>query len=432
MNTIIKYPSKKEWPKLLERPAFSYEKLMKSVDNILLEVKSKGDEALKLFSKEFDGINIDDFAISKKELADAGKQLNSDLKKAIILAKENIERFHSLQRDPIISCEPINGVRVWQKSTAIEKIGLYIPGGSAPLISTVLMLGIPAVLAGCSNIVLCTPPDAKGNIHPAILYSANLLGITQVFKVGGAQAIAAMAYGTESIPAVYKIFGPGNQYVTAAKLKVSLENIAIDMPAGPSELAIIADESANPSFIASDLLSQAEHGEDSQVLLVSDSESLIEKVLLEIDMQLKDLPRRQIAEKALENSGFILLKTEEEILELVNQYAPEHLIIVSNNYKEIAEKVQNAGSVFLGQFSPESAGDYASGTNHTLPTNGNARAFSGVNLGSFMKKISFQEINREGIVNIGNAIELLAEAENLQAHKNAVSLRLDFIKNEAL
>lgn len=432
MKNIIKYPPKANWPGLLERPVFSYEKLMNSVENILLEVKSKGDEALKKFSKEFDGLTIDVFEITKEELADAEQKVSPDLKKAIILAKENIERFHSLQRDPVISCEPINGVRVWQKSNAIEKVGLYIPGGSAPLISTVLMLGIPAVLAGCSEIVLCTPPDNEGNIHPAILYSANLLGITQVFKVGGAHAIAAMAYGTESIPAVYKIFGPGNQFVTAAKLKISLENIAIDMPAGPSELAIIADDSANPSFIAADLLSQAEHGEDSQVLLVSDSESLMERVLLEIDLQLKELPRRQIAEKALENSPFILLKTEEEILDLINLYAPEHLIIVSNNYKEIAEKIRNAGSVFLGQFSPESAGDYASGTNHTLPTNGNARAFSGVNLGSFMKKISFQEVNREGIVNIGRAIELLAEAENLQAHKNAVSLRLEFIKNEGL
>ncbi|MCK4920139.1 MAG: histidinol dehydrogenase [Bacteroidales bacterium] len=432
MKSIIKYPSKKDWTKLLERPAFNYDELMTSVENILIEVKNNGDEALKKFSKEFDGVSIENFQISEKEIDDAKSKINIELKNAINLAKENIERFHSLQRDPVISCEPVTGVRVWQKSTPIEKVGLYIPGGSAPLISTVLMLGIPAVIASCEDIVLCTPPDSEGNINPAILYSANLLGISKIFKIGGAQAIAAMAYGTESVPAVYKIFGPGNQYVTAAKLKVSLENIAIDMPAGPSELAVMADEYANPSFIASDLLSQAEHGEDSQVILVSESVKLIEKVQLEIVKQLADLPRRQIAEKAMENSSFILMKSEDEIMEFLNQYAPEHLIIATENNKKIAEKVQNAGSVFLGDFSPESAGDYASGTNHTLPTNGNTRAFSGVNLSSFMKKISFQEINPVGIKNIGNAIELLAEAENLQAHKNAITLRLDYIKNEGL
>ncbi|MCF8390354.1 MAG: histidinol dehydrogenase [Bacteroidales bacterium] len=432
MNTILKYPPKKDWPGLLERPVFNYEALMDSVGIILKEVKENGDMALKKFSKQFDGQVPDSFEVSEQEIKIAEREVSTDLKNAILLAKDNIESFHSLQRFPFISSEPTNGVRVWQKSTAIEKVGLYIPGGSAPLISTLLMLGIPAVLAGCKEIVVCTPPNADGNIHPAILFTAQILGISKIFKVGGAQAIAAMAYGTESIPSVYKIFGPGNQYVTAAKLKVSLENIAIDLPAGPSELAVIADEDANPSFIASDLLSQAEHGEDSQVILVSESEKLIENVLSEIAGQLKNLPRKKVAEKALENSRFILLKSESEILELINLYAPEHLIIVTKNYKELSENIQNAGSVFLGEFSPESAGDYASGTNHTLPTNGNARAFSGVNLGSFMKKISFQEISSEGIKNIGRAVELMAEAENLQAHKNAVSLRLDYIKKQGL
>ncbi len=430
METITN-PKKHLWPKILQRPTIDSEELMDSVSKIITEVKLYGDKALFKFTKEFDKTDIEELQVPEKEFELAEYEVDEDLKNSIILAKENIERFHSIQREPVVSCETSPGVRVWQKSLAIEKVGLYIPGGTAPLISTILMLGIPAKLADCSEIIICTPPDENGKINSGILYAANLIGINKIFKVGGAQAIAAMAYGTESIPAVYKIFGPGNQYVTAAKLKVSLENIAIDMPAGPSELAVMADESSNPAFIASDLLSQAEHGEDSQVMLVTTSSKLVGRVEIELQQQIEELPRKSIALKSLENSKFLIMKSEDEMIEIINDYAPEHLIIVTQNYREIVEKIRNAGSIFLGDYTPESAGDYASGTNHTLPTNGTAKAFSGVNLSSFMKKISYQEIQPNGLQNIGSAVEKMAGAEKLQAHKNAVSIRLDSLKNNA-
>jgi len=402
---------------------------MASVSEILDDVKKRGDQALVDYTEKYDKVKLEELAVTEVELTFAKHETDDDLKKAINVAKANIEQFHAAQKLSTVNVETTPGVKCWQKTLPIEKVGLYIPGGTAPLLSTVLMLGIPAKMAGCREIVLCTPPDKQGKIHPAILYVADLLGINKVFKIGGAQAIAAMAYGTESVPKVYKIFGPGNQYVQAAKMKVSLEKTAIDMPAGPSEVAIIADDSSDPAFVASDLLSQAEHGVDSQVLLVTSSNTLIEKVQVELDHQLEVLPRKDIAKQALDNSKIILMQDEDQIVELINEYAPEHLIIVTKNYPDLAGRIVNAGSVFLGNYSPESAGDYASGTNHTLPTNGTAKAYSGVNLDSFTKKMTFQELTEYGLFNIGPSVEKMAEAEHLEAHRNAVRIRVTKVAN---
>ena len=420
----IEYPKKSDWESLLKRPVFDTKSLEDRVVPILQQVKEKGDEVLKKFTLEFDKINIENLSVSDEEILEAEKLVSDELKKAIDIARINIEKFHLAQREEIKKMETSKGVICWRKSVPISKVGLYIPGGTAPLFSTILMLGVPANIAGCEEIVLCTPPNKEGKIHPAILYTASILGIRKIFKVGGAQAIAAMAYGTKTISQVYKIFGPGNQYVTAAKQLVNKEGIAIDMPAGPSELAVIADQSCNPIFVAADLLSQAEHGIDSQVILVTDSKVVIEEVEKEVAKQLEFLPRKEFAAKALENSKMILVKDLDEAMELINVYAPEHLIIQVKDYDRLASMVKNAGSVFLGNYTPESAGDYASGTNHTLPTNGYAKAYSGVSLDSFVKKITFQHISQEGIRIIGPVIEKMAAAELLDAHKNAVSVRL--------
>ena len=420
----IEYPKKSDWESLLKRPVFDTKSLEDRVVPILQQVKEKGDEVLKKFTLEFDKINIENLSVSDEEILEAEKLISDELKKAIDIARVNIEKFHLAQREEIKKMETSKGVICWRKSVPISKVGLYIPGGTAPLFSTILMLGVPANIAGCEEIVLCTPPNKEGKIHPAILYTASILGIRKIFKVGGAQAIAAMAYGTKTISQVYKIFGPGNQYVTAAKQLVNKEGIAIDMPAGPSELAVIADQSCNPIFVAADLLSQAEHGIDSQVILVTDSKVVIEEVEKEVAKQLEFLPRKEFAAKALENSKMILVKDLDEAMELINVYAPEHLIIQVKDYDRLASMVKNAGSVFLGNYTPESAGDYASGTNHTLPTNGYAKAYSGVSLDSFVKKITFQHISQEGIRIIGPVIEKMAAAELLDAHKNAVSVRL--------
>jgi histidinol dehydrogenase len=409
------------------RPTIEKEKLDELVKEILLDVKTNKDSALYKYAEKFDGTRLSEIEVAENEITEAIKNISKELKVAIQLAKANIEKFHKSQQLTEDVVETSIGVKCWRKSVGIEKVGLYIPGGSAPLFSTVLMLGIPAVLAGCQEIVLCTPPNKEGKINPVILYTASLIGITKIFKVGGAQAIAAMCYGTESIPQAYKIFGPGNQYVTKAKELVQQEGVAIDMPAGPSEVLVIADESANPVFVAADLLSQAEHGADSQVILLSNDESIIQRTIEELEKQVKQLPRSVIAERVLKNSQTILLKDIEQCIEFSNEYAPEHLIIASENAEDYAENVINAGSVFLGNYSCESAGDYASGTNHTLPTNGYAKNYSGVSLDSFVKKITFQKLNKEGLKNIGPAIELMAEAEGLRAHKNAVTVRLKSI-----
>jgi histidinol dehydrogenase len=424
---IIQFPAKNQWKEILARPVIDFQSLSNTVGSILLDVKERGDQALIEYTEKFDKVKLVDIAVSAAELSTAKNEISEELKKALKMASDNISIFHKSQIHDSASCHTAPGIRCWQKSLPIEKVGLYIPGGTAPLVSTVLMLAIPAKLAGCNEIILCSPPGRNGKIHPAIIYAANLLGITKVFKIGGAQAIAAMAYGTETVPNVYKIFGPGNQYVQSAKLKVSLENIAIDMPAGPSEVAVMADDSAIPAFVASDLLSQAEHGIDSQVILISTSESLVNEVKKEVALQLKNLPRKEIAAMALENSKLILVKDDETMVEMMNEYAPEHLIIATKNYNELVNKIVNAGSVFLGNFSPESAGDYASGTNHTLPTNGNARAYSGVNLDSFTKKITFQELTNYGLFNIGPAIEAMADAEELYAHRMAVQIRMNTV-----
>jgi len=421
----IKYPNKKSWAKLLERPSIDTASLEKTVNAILQDVKSNGDDALRKYSKKFDGVQLNDLRFSKKEIAQAAKIIPAELKKAIVIAKGNIEKFHNAQSEQVKVIETTRGVSCWRRSVAIEKVGLYVPGGSAPLFSTVLMLGIPAMLAGCKEIVLCTPPS-PGN--EAILYTASLLGITKIYKAGGAQAIAAMAYGTETIPQVYKIFGPGNQYVTCAKQLVQKDGLAIDMPAGPSELAVLADESCVPAFVASDLLSQAEHGKDSQVILVSDNEKVIVSIIREIDKQLQGLPRKKIAALALANSKAILVKNKNDAMELLNAYAPEHLILACKDAEALAEKVINAGSVFIGNYTPESCGDYASGTNHTLPTSGYARSYSGVSLDSFIKKITFQKISKQGLKEIGPAVEVMAASEGLQAHKNAVTIRIKGIQ----
>ncbi len=417
-------PEKSEWPQILERPLFDASELTANVKAILAEIKTDGLSAIKKFTQQFDGAEIDDFAVSAQELSEAANQLDPKLKEAITIAAENIKQFHASQQTGINKVETTKGVVCWQKAVAIEKVGLYIPGGSAPLFSSVLMLAIPAQIAGCKEIVLCTPPNKEGQINPAILFAAQLVGVTKVFKLGGVQAIGAMAYGADPVPKIAKIFGPGNQYVMAAKQLVSISDVAIDMPAGPSEVAIMADSSANPVFIASDLLSQAEHGPDSQVVLVANSTELVDQVELELAKQLNQLSRKEIAQKALKNSVAIVMNDELEMIELINEYAPEHLIISMENYLQTAEKITNAGSVFLGNYTPESAGDYASGTNHTLPTNGWARSFSGVNLDSFIRKITFQEISESGIKNLGPVIEKMADAEQLDAHKNAVTLRL--------
>jgi histidinol dehydrogenase len=422
---IIRYPAQQEWTKLASRPVQDYHSLQKPVRKILEKVKEKGDKALLKFTKQFDGVKIKTLSVSPEEIQEAGNQLSDELKSAIAIAAANIEKFHVAQINLVEKISTMPGIECWRQSTGIEKVGLYIPGGSAPLFSTVLMLAIPAKLAGCREIILCSPPDKNGHIHPAILYTAALCGVTKIFKAGGVQAIAAMSYGTATIPKVFKIFGPGNQYVTLAKQLVQQDGLAIDMPAGPSEVLIIADESANPAFVAADLLSQAEHGPDSQAILVTPSEALADQVSIALKEQLALLPRKNIAAKALKESRILLLTNLEEAMAFSNLYAPEHLILCTDNALALSAKVTSAGSVFIGHYSPETAGDYASGTNHTLPTNGYAAMYSGVSVDSFVKKISYQQISKEGLTNIGNTIMEMAAAEGLEAHKNAVSIRLN-------
>ncbi len=427
MKTFIN-PDKSEWGAILRRPLFDVSELYSTVQSVLNEIKIFGDKALKEYTKKFDSVDIENFSVSETEIEEAEKLVDSELKEAILLASKNIKKFHTAQKPEFKKLETMPGVNCWQKAVPIEKVGLYIPGGTAPLFSTVLMLAIPAQIAGCKEIILCSPPNKEGKIHPAILYAARVSGVTKIFKLGGVQAIGAMTFGTESVPKTYKIFGPGNQYVMAAKQLVTMTDVSIDMPAGPSEVLVVADETSNPAFVASDLLSQAEHGVDSQVVLVTDSKEIVNKVKHEIEVQLQQLPRKSIAEKALLNSVAVVLDEKEKSIELINEYAPEHLIICTQDYAELANKITNAGSVFLGNYTPESAGDYASGTNHTLPTNAWARSYSGVNLDSFLKKITYQEISGEGLKNIGPAIETMAAAELLDAHKNAVALRLKDLK----
>lgn len=427
---LINNPDRAQWAEILRRPVMNTENLFDTVREIIGRVRAEGDRAVLEMEAKFDRVKLASLAVTEDELKAAAEQIDEKLKNAIRLAKQNIETFHAAQRFEGRKVETMPGVTCWQKAVAIEKVGLYIPGGTAPLFSTVLMLAVPAKIAGCKEIVLCTPPDSEGRVHPAILFAAQVAGVNRIFKIGGVQAIASMAYGTESVPKVYKIFGPGNQYVTAAKQLVSLRDVAIDMPAGPSEVEVLADETANPVFVAADLLSQAEHGVDSQAMLVTTSEALQQAVKLEVERQLELLPRKEIAGKSLANSKLIVVKDMEEALELTNEYAPEHLIIETADYMQVAERVVNAGSVFLGSFSPESAGDYASGTNHTLPTNGYAKAYSGVSLDSFVRKVTFQEIRPEGMMNIGTAIEEMASNEHLDAHKNAVTVRMKKWKME--
>jgi histidinol dehydrogenase len=424
MENIFINPLKEQWKIILKRPALDSTALEAVVTPILQDVKLNGDAAIKKYAVQFDGIELGELKVSEQEIMEAAALVPEDLKNAIAVAKNNITKFHTAQREIITQIETTEGVVCWRRSIAVQKVGLYIPGGTAPLFSTLLMLGIPAVLAGCSEIVVCTPADKNGKISPVILYVAHLTGLKNIYKTGGAQAIAAMAYGTESIPQVYKIFGPGNQYVTAAKQLVNKEGIAIDMPAGPSEVAVYADETCNPGFVAADLLSQAEHGADSQVVLVAASQQIVAKVKEAINEQVAVLSRKNIALKALQNTRLIVLENVEAAFDLLNEYAAEHLIIASDNALELSEKVINAGSVFLGHYSPESVGDYASGTNHTLPTNGYAKAYSGVSLDSFVRKITFQQVSKKGIENIGPSVEMMAAAEGLDAHKNAVSIRL--------
>ncbi|MBQ8709612.1 MAG: histidinol dehydrogenase [Bacteroidaceae bacterium] len=421
---IIKYPNRSEWTSLLERPHRDASELRETVQTVLDQIRQYGDSAVKAFEEKFDKVRLDSLAVSEAEMAEAEGLVADDLKEALKLAHANIEKFHAAQKFEGEKVETAPGVVCWQKSVAIEKVGLYIPGGTAPLFSTVLMLATPAKIAGCKEIVLCTPPNREGKVNPAILMAAKIAGVNRIFKAGGVQAIGAVAYGTESVPKVSKIFGPGNQFVMAAKQQVSLHEVAIDMPAGPSEVAVVADDTANPVFVAADLLSQAEHGVDSQVILITNSEALAERVNEEVDRQLALLPRKEIAEKSLEYSKLIIVKDMDEVLEMTNEYAPEHLILAIKDYTSFADRVVNAGSVFLGNYSCESAGDYASGTNHTLPTSGYAKAYSGVNLDSFCRKITFQELTAEGIRSIGPAVERMAAAEQLDAHKNAMTVRL--------
>ena len=421
---IIKYPSPQNWPQILQRPVFDNSSLQQTVKAVMTEVKLNGDAAIQQFTEQFDGVSLGNFVVSQKEISESAAYLSDELKQAIQQAAANVQLFHEKQITKTEVVETMPGVKCWRKSIGIEKVGLYIPGGTAPLFSTILMLGIPAKIAGCKEVVLCSPPGKDGKLHPAILFAALLTGINKIFKIGGVQAIAAMAYGTETVPRVYKIFGPGNQYVTCAKQLIQQEGIAIDMPAGPSEVCVMADETANASFVAADLLSQAEHGVDSQVVLVTTSEKMMEEVQDVLQKQLTVLPRKELAAKALENSTLILVKDIEEAIALVNEYAAEHLIIACKDDEAIAEKIVNAGSVFLGNYSPESVGDYASGTNHTLPTNGFAKAYSGVSVDSFVKKVTYQKLSKEGLKNIGKTVVLMAEAEGLDAHANAVRVRL--------
>lgn len=427
MKVYVK-PDKSDWTEILKRPTMDLEEIESKVRPVMERVKLEGDSALRAFTKQFDGVAIDDFLVTESEFVEAENLVEAELKSSILTAKSNIEAFHSAQIQDELVVETMPGVKCYRRSVGIEKVGLYIPGGTAPLFSTVLMLAIPAKIAGCKEIVLCTPPDKEGKIHPAILYTAKAVGVTKIFKVGGAQAIAAMTFGTESIPQVNKVFGPGNQYVTAAKQLATRFGLAIDMPAGPSEVAVYADESANPVFVAADLLSQAEHGADSQVVLVASSEEIVKNVQVEIDQQLAVLPRAEFASKSLENSVAVVLE-EDEAIDLLNEYGAEHLILSVDEPWRIANQIINAGSVFLGHLTPESAGDYASGTNHTLPTNGYAKMFSGVSIDSFVKKITYQEITPEGLTVLGPVVEKMAEAEELQAHKNAVTVRLNALNN---
>lgn len=428
MNIHI-HPEVTSWPALLERPVKAAAQLDAIVSEVLSQVRAKGDEAVRDYTEQFDGVRLENLLVTEEEFAKAERELPIKLKQAILTAKSNIETFHQTQREPIARIETMPGVSCWRKSVAIESVGLYIPGGTAPLFSSVLMLGIPAQIAGCREIVLCSPPQSDGQIHPATLFSARICGITQVYKAGGIQAIGAMAYGTETLPAVYKIFGPGNQYVTAAKQAINREGAAIDMPAGPSEVMVVADESAVPAFVAADLLSQAEHGADSQVILVAFDEAFVQEVLTEVERQLVLLPRADIAREALTHSQAIIVGSRVESIQLVNAYAPEHLILAVGDAEAFGAGIQNAGSVFLGNYTPESVGDYASGTNHTLPTNGYARSYSGVSLDSFIKKITFQRLTPEGLSLLGPTVEIMAEAEELIAHKQAISLRLESLKS---
>ncbi len=421
---IVRYPEREVWKKILERPHTDISALNGVVDDILEDVRNNGDEAVRRCELRFDGVSLRSLAVTDGEIENAVRSVDAELKEAIELAHSNIERFHMAQRTTEHKVETMPGVSCWQKSVAIQKVGLYVPGGTAPLFSTVLMLATPARIAGCDDIVLCTPPDKNGNVNPAILVAAKTAGVDKIYKIGGVQAIGAMAYGTETVPKVYKIFGPGNRYVMAAKQRVSLDGVAIDMPAGPSEVCVVADETSNVEFVAADLLSQAEHGTDSQVLLISTSESVAVRVSEEIDRQLAVLPRRDIAARSLENSLCIIAHDGSEAMEISNAYAPEHLVIATEDYDVLADKVVNAGSVFLGKYACESAGDYASGTNHTLPTHGYAMAYNGVNLDSYIRKITFQHITPEGVMSIGRAVEVMAENEQLEAHKNAMTVRL--------
>lgn len=422
---IIRYPQREDWASITERPQLDTSTLNATVSNILRDIKANGDEAVRKYEEMFDHVRLDSLAVSENEIEEAWNSVTAELRQSIELAHANISSFHEAQHFNGVKVETAPGVTCWQKSVPIEKVGLYIPGGTAPLFSTVLMLATPARIAGCSEIVLCTPPDRNGNVNPAILVAARVAGVSKIFKTGGVQAIGAMAYGTESVPKVYKIFGPGNQYVMAAKQQVSLHDAAIDMPAGPSEVCVVADNSCDAAFVAADLLSQAEHGIDSQVLLISTSEEFIQKVEREIESQLALLPRKDMAAKALENSKFVLVADDDEAMDLANTYAPEHLILPSDNFDTLAAKVINAGSVFLGRYACESAGDYASGTNHTLPTHGYALAYNGVNLDSYNRKITFQHLTREGVQSIGKAVVVMAENELLEAHANAMRVRMN-------
>ena len=424
MKNLFNNPPSTDWDLILKRPAFDSSQLEESVSKILLDIKLNGDEAVKKYALKFDGVELNELLVSEDEIKAAESLVSDDLKAAIAIAKQNIEKFHFSQVQEVEKIETTPGVICWRKSVGIQKVGLYIPGGSAPLFSTLLMLGIPAVMAGCRDITVCTPCDKNGKVNPVILYVAHIVGLKNIYKIGGVQAIAAMAYGTASIPQVYKIFGPGNQYVTCAKQLVNKEGLAIDMPAGPSEVAVYADQTSHVAYVAADLLSQAEHGVDSQVVLVASSVKVVEDVQKELELQLPLLSRKDIAKVALTNSRFIVMDDSTAAFNLLNEYAAEHLIIASDNAIELSEKVVNAGSVFLGHYSPESVGDYASGTNHTLPTNGYAKAYSGVSLDSFVKKITFQHLNEKGLNNIGASVEIMAAAEGLDAHKNAVTIRL--------
>lgn len=421
---IVQYPERAAWQQLLTRPAIDNSSLQQKVREVMNEVKLEGDEAVKKFTRQFDGVELADFVVSDKEISEAADMLSDELKQAIRQAAANIELFHQKQVSAVEIIETMPGIQCWRRSIGIDKVGLYIPGGTAPLFSTILMLAIPARIAGCQKVVLCSPPGKDGKLNPAILYAASITGITSVYKIGGVQAIAAMAYGTDTVPQVYKLFGPGNQYVTCAKQLAQQEGIAIDMPAGPSEVCVLADDTADAAFVAADLLSQAEHGADSQVLLVTTSAALVEQVQTELEQQLAQLSRKELATKALDNSTAILVKNREEALALVNEYAAEHLIISCKDADELAVQVVNAGSVFIGNYSPESVGDYASGTNHTLPTNGFAKAYSGVSVDSFVKKVTYQKLSQQGLQNIENTVVLMAEAEGLDAHANAVRVRL--------